>query len=678
MSKGVFVQLRHYHTETLIPIFSTSWSLYVLDTCAQFAMGIMVTALPLYLITTLGMSSQAAGLLVGLSRLGPPIAAFPAGYLISKIGYLRSVHLAIYALLLCWALLTIGTFLMSPCTVVGVEEIASSATLTALGSDGTASHSAAPNITSDLSPAETNVTQPGCHAIVPLPPTVVGALVTFVCSSMTGIHLGVFSTARHALFALVLPQRLLGSGYAVIGGISRVGLMIGPMVTGFLFELRSWLAFVAGLAVLAVAVAVMLSVISGDDFDEKTAAVAEIAQRAALKRALDAAGDEAPNSAGGGDCERGDGDGDGGGGGGGADGAATAAAGAAAGAARADARYRAGDGCGGADGDDADDTCRFIPPPAVGQGLERTAGRGAARAGDDFDDRYQDHASGPGPALAQAPPSAPDASSAAPASASAKAPSDAPPASRPPSAPSAPPGDHHDDDDDPTPADAPPVAEAKDARDGDVVGLRATIAVYGRVVAVVATYSFFLQFVRQARAFLLPVMGLLLGLDPGRVGTILAVSSFIDFIVFPFGGALIDRSRSAAAIVLGVGLAVAFAAVPFAQTFGHLMGVGVLFGVANGIGAGIIMTTQADSAPLNRGARPHFLALFNIATLAELVSPVLCGALLDSPLGATGAAVVGVFASLASAAWGGLVLRSPENLRSYARNPPASYLEPRK
>eukprot|EP00658_Telonema_sp_P-2_P009860 TRINITY_DN13678_c0_g1_i3.p2 TRINITY_DN13678_c0_g1~~TRINITY_DN13678_c0_g1_i3.p2 ORF type:complete len:256 (+),score=31.95 TRINITY_DN13678_c0_g1_i3:193-960(+) len=128
------------------------------------------------------------------------------------------------------------------------------------------------------------------------------------------------------------------------------------------------------------------------------------------------------------------------------------------------------------------------------------------------------------------------------------------------------------------------------------------------VVLVVGTFSFIMQMMRVNRTMLISVQALRLGLAPSVIGTVLSASFFVDATLFLLGGYVGDkfgmRFQTAVASAC-LGLSFIALSIPGATTdsvaFAQLILVGVLFGLANSLGSGLLLALVATHAPKSKG-----------------------------------------------------------------------------
>jgi MFS family permease len=164
-----------------------------------------------------------------------------------------------------------------------------------------------------------------------------------------------------------------------------------------------------------------------------------------------------------------------------------------------------------------------------------------------------------------------------------------------------------------------------------VAGFRGAIEVlrsHGKVFATAGVASFSLQLMRAARELLVPLFGAAVGLDVAAIGIIYSLSSAIDMSLFYPVGVWIDRhGRKWSAVSSTFVFSVALALLPLVVGYYSLLAVGLLLGLANGLGTGIVMVMGADLSrdTLHRG---QFLGVWRlIGDVGVSVAPLVTGAL---------------------------------------------------
>lgn len=133
-------------------------------------------------------------------------------------------------------------------------------------------------------------------------------------------------------------------------------------------------------------------------------------------------------------------------------------------------------------------------------------------------------------------------------------------------------------------------------------GLFRTIWANRRVLLTLGTGAGLLAALRQARQVVLPLWAVSIGLGETTTSVIIGVAGAVDFSLFFLGGWIMDRFGRLWTIVpslLGLGaghLALAFTHdLPDASAW--FVGITMFVALANGLGAGVLMTLGADLAP---------------------------------------------------------------------------------
>jgi MFS family permease len=104
-----------------------------------------------------------------------------------------------------------------------------------------------------------------------------------------------------------------------------------------------------------------------------------------------------------------------------------------------------------------------------------------------------------------------------------------------------------------------------------------------------------------------------IGLDPAAISVIFGISSAMDMTLFYPAGYVSDRfGRKMIAVPCLTVLAIGFVAVPLTDSFWSLALVGVLMGLGNGMGSGIVMTLGADFSPTV--GRASFLGVWRLVS----------------------------------------------------------------
>jgi MFS family permease len=176
------------------------------------------------------------------------------------------------------------------------------------------------------------------------------------------------------------------------------------------------------------------------------------------------------------------------------------------------------------------------------------------------------------------------------------------------------------------------------------VPLRRVLVDHRRVFATAGLAMVCVEAIRASRQVIIPLWGDQIGMSASQVSVIFGVSAAMEVVAFYPVGILMDRKGRKWASVPSVSLlALGVAAIPLTSTVATLTLVGILIGLANGMGAGLNMTLSSDLAPPE--ARSEFIGLWRlIGDLGTMGGPMLVAGLTSiATLGvsALGMAVVG-------------------------------------
>ncbi len=148
-----------------------------------------------------------------------------------------------------------------------------------------------------------------------------------------------------------------------------------------------------------------------------------------------------------------------------------------------------------------------------------------------------------------------------------------------------------------------------------------------RATFLVATGIGMLQLIRIGRSVFVPLAGEAAGMSVSEIGYVLSISGFLELLLVPLAGTMMDRRgrRTAGMLCLGlmiIGLVLlSGAGVPL-----MVAGAVILIGLGNGFGAGINMTVGSDLAP--PAVVGQFLGIWRVyADGFGMVGPAVVGAL---------------------------------------------------
>jgi MFS family permease len=164
-----------------------------------------------------------------------------------------------------------------------------------------------------------------------------------------------------------------------------------------------------------------------------------------------------------------------------------------------------------------------------------------------------------------------------------------------------------------------------------VVGMADVLRAHRRVFATAGVAALALQLMRAARQLLVPLCGEAAGLDVAAIGLVYSASSAVDMSLFYPVGVLVDRWGRKFSAVPSMALFVAgLSLLPWARSLPGLLAVGILLGLANGIGTGIVMIMGADIAGPGPD-RGRVLGVWRlIGDVGMMAAPLLTSVLVDA------------------------------------------------
>lgn len=194
-----------------------------------------------------------------------------------------------------------------------------------------------------------------------------------------------------------------------------------------------------------------------------------------------------------------------------------------------------------------------------------------------------------------------------------------------------------------------PRTRGEEEIDTEATSLWRTLVSSRRVLLTVGTGAALLSGLRQARQVVLPVWAVSIGLDASTTSLIIGLAGAVDFSLFFVGGWIMDRfGRMWAIMPCALGLSVGMIALAFTHDLdarvGWFLGIALFLSLANGVGAGIMMTLAADLAD-RRNPAPFLGAWRFTVDLGGAGAPVLVTvvtALLTLPLGVAALGVIGL------------------------------------
>ena len=164
-----------------------------------------------------------------------------------------------------------------------------------------------------------------------------------------------------------------------------------------------------------------------------------------------------------------------------------------------------------------------------------------------------------------------------------------------------------------------------------------------RVFATAGSVMIMLQVLRNARLWIIPVWGTVLGLDEVTIGIIFSASSAMDMVMFYPAGQMLDHlgrrfALTPALLLLGVSITL----MPLTDELWSFAACAILSGLGNGFSTGIFMTLGGDFAP--RRGRGEFLGVWRlVGDIGMATGPFLIGVLAQlGSVAAAGAATGGL------------------------------------
>ena len=134
---------------------------------------------------------------------------------------------------------------------------------------------------------------------------------------------------------------------------------------------------------------------------------------------------------------------------------------------------------------------------------------------------------------------------------------------------------------------------------------------------------------RAVRQLLIPLFGVIVGLDAAAIGLIYALSAAVDMSMFYPVGIAMDRwGRKWTGIPSMLVFVIGFVTLPLSQGFYSLLFSGALLGFANGLSVGLVQIIGMDLSPPD--ARGEFLGVWRLISDAGWAAgPLIAGVLVD-------------------------------------------------
>lgn len=138
----------------------------------------------------------------------------------------------------------------------------------------------------------------------------------------------------------------------------------------------------------------------------------------------------------------------------------------------------------------------------------------------------------------------------------------------------------------------PPPAHPEDAETRrEPLSMAQVARAHVDVLTTMGTSVLLVSAIRASRQVVLPLWALQLGLSPSATSIVFGISGAIDMLLFYPAGQVMDRrGRAWVAVPSMLVLALAHLLLPLAGGIVSLTAVGIVMGIGNGLGAGIVMT----------------------------------------------------------------------------------------
>ena len=167
------------------------------------------------------------------------------------------------------------------------------------------------------------------------------------------------------------------------------------------------------------------------------------------------------------------------------------------------------------------------------------------------------------------------------------------------------------------------------ARSGHLRTIGRILADNRSMFATAGTVAIIFQVMRATRQLLVPLFGVLVGLDPATIGLIYSLAAAVDVsLSYPVGIAMDRWGRKWTGVPSVAGFVIGLAMLPFAQGFWTLLAAALMLGVGNGLSTGLVMIIGMDLSP--PGQRGQFLGVWRlIGDVGWVGGPLLAGVLVE-------------------------------------------------
>lgn len=199
---------------------------------------------------------------------------------------------------------------------------------------------------------------------------------------------------------------------------------------------------------------------------------------------------------------------------------------------------------------------------------------------------------------------------------------------------------------------------------------------YGGLIVRVGVFAMNILQLRACRRLLLPLAAINAGLRPSVVGLMLSFSFAIDATLFFLGGMIMDRfGRKFSAIPTSVNLGLAFFVLAEAESTWSLFVAAAVFGFSDSLGAGLLLTLNADHAPKKAG--PEFMGVLrSFQDSGQLFGPLIAGLVAQTTSFQTACNLFGIL-GLVNAVWAACMLPSEASDEDVSREQqPSTSIDP--
>ena len=167
------------------------------------------------------------------------------------------------------------------------------------------------------------------------------------------------------------------------------------------------------------------------------------------------------------------------------------------------------------------------------------------------------------------------------------------------------------------------------ATSGHLKTIGTILAANRRIFFTAGSVALVFQLMRAVRQLLIPLFGVVVGLEPAAIGLVYSLSAVVDMSLSYPVGIVMDRwGRKWTGVPSIVGFVIGLAILPFAQDFWTLLAAGLMLGVGNGLSTGLVMIIGMDLSP--PGQRGQFLGVWRLIGDAGWVGgPLLTGLMVE-------------------------------------------------